>query len=112
MPDYCVILEGAYIVRDVPTLDDAVSIAISEAGKRLNPVASYVDVEVGMLACPYCEEELNSALIVARTALVGLLFEMKVFSAESPEHAERIARSVIGKALRDVPLEVKEVHPL
>ena len=45
MPDYSVILEGAFIVRDVSSLDDAVSIAISEAGKRLNPVAAYVEVE-------------------------------------------------------------------
>lgn len=112
MPDYSVILEGAFIVKDVSSLDDAVSIAISEAGKRLNPVAAYVDVEVGMLACPFCEGELNSALVVAKTALVGLLFEMKVFRAESPEHATRIARSVIGKALKDVPLLVKEVCPL
>lgn len=112
MPDFRVILEGAFIVKDVASLEDAVSIAISEAGKRLNPVAGYVDVEVGMLACPFCEGELNSSLVVARTALVGLLLEMKVFRAESAEHARRIARSVIGKALRDIPLEVKEVCPL
>lgn len=112
MPDYRVILEGAWIVKDVSSLDDAISIAISEAGKKLNPVAAYVEVEAGMLACPFCDGELNSALVVAKTALVGILLEMKVFNAETPEHASRIARSVIGKALRDVPLQVKEVCPL
>jgi hypothetical protein len=112
MPDYRVVLECAWLVRDVSSLEDAVSIAISEAGKRLNPVAAYVEVEVGMLACPFCDGELNSALVVANTALVGLLLEMKVFRAESPEHASRIARSVIGKALRDIPLLEKEVVPL
>jgi uncharacterized protein (UPF0212 family) len=112
MPDYLVVLESAWIIRDVKSLDDAVGIAISEAGKRLNPSANYVEIDAGMLACPFCEGELNSALVVAKTALVGLLLEMKVFRAESKEHAAKIARSVIGKALRDVPLEVKEVCDL
>jgi uncharacterized protein (UPF0212 family) len=112
MPDYLVVLESAWIIRDVKSLDDAVGIAISEAGKRLNPSANYVEIDAGMLACPFCEGELNSALVVANTALVGLLLEMKVFRAESKEHAAKIARSVIGKALRDVPLEVKEVCDL
>ncbi len=112
MPDYLVVLESAWIIRDVKSLDDAVGIAISEAGKRLNPSANYVEIDAGMLACPFCEGELNSALVVANTALVGLLLEMKVFRADSSEHAARIARSVIGKALRDVPLQVKEVCEL
>jgi uncharacterized protein (UPF0212 family) len=112
MPDYLVILESAWIIRDVKSLDDAVGIAISEAGKRLNPSANYVEIEAGMLACPFCEAELNTALVVANTALVGLLLELKVFRAESKEHAAKIARSVVGKALRDVPLLVKEVCDL
>jgi uncharacterized protein (UPF0212 family) len=112
MPDYLVIIESAWIIRDVKTLDDAVGIAISEAGKRLNPSANFVEISSGMLACPFCEGELNSGLVVANTALVGLLLEMKVFRAESEEHAAKIARSVIGKALRDVPLQVKEVREL
>jgi uncharacterized protein (UPF0212 family) len=112
MPDYLVILESAWIIRDVKSLDDAVGIAVSEAGKRLNPSANFVEIETGMLACPFCEAELNSALVVANTALVGLLLEMKVFRAETKEHAAKIARSVVGKALRDVPLLVKEVCDL
>ncbi|HQC33211.1 MAG TPA: DUF555 domain-containing protein [Methanoculleus sp.] len=110
MPDYLVTLESAWIIKDVKSMDDAVSIAISEAGKRLNPSAKFVDIEAGMIACPYCEGELNSALVVANTALVGLVLQMKVFRAESGEHASRIAKSVVGKALRDVPLKVQEVR--
>lgn len=110
MPDYTVTMEAAWLVRDVKTLDDAIGIAISEAGKRLNPSAKYVEVEEGFLTCPYCEETLSSAIVVADTALVGLVLEMKVFRAESAEHAERIAKSVIGKALRDVPLKLVEVQ--
>jgi len=112
MPDYIVTLESAWVLRDVKSLDDAIGIAISEAGKRLNPSAKYVEVEAGMLACPFCEGELNSALVVANTALVGLLLDMKVFRAESEEHAVRIAKSVVGKALRDVPLQLRDVCEL
>ena len=71
-------------------------------------VAKFVELEAGMLACPFCEGELNSAIVVANTALVGLSLEMKVFRAESPEHAKRIAKSTIGKALRDIPLLLKD----
>ena len=98
--------------RSKPGSSSAIASAASEAGKKLNPVAAYVEVEAGMLACPFCDGELNSALVVAKTALVGILLEMKVFNAETPEHATRIARSVIGKALRDITLQVKEVCPL
>jgi uncharacterized protein (UPF0212 family) len=33
---------------------------------------------------------------------------MKVFNAESEEHAARIAKSEVGGALRDVPLSIVE----
>lgn len=112
MSDYLVTLESAWIIKDVKSMDDAVSIAISEAGKRLNPSAKFVEIEAGMSFCPYCEGRLSSALIVANTALVGLMLQIKVFRAESEEHATRIAKSVVGKALRDVPLKVLEVQEL
>jgi uncharacterized protein (UPF0212 family) len=110
MPDYLVTIESAWLVRDVKTLDDAIGIAISEAGKRLNPQAKFVEVEAGFLACPYCEETLSSAIVVADTALVGLVLEMKVFRAETAEHAGRIAKQTIGKALRDIPLKLLDVQ--
>lgn len=112
MTDYVVILESAWILKDVKSLDDAIGIAISEAGKRLNPSAKYVDIEIGQILCPFCENELNNALVVASTALVGLILEMKVFRAESKEHAVRIAKSVVGKALKDIPLKVVDVQEL
>jgi hypothetical protein len=112
VPDYVVTLESAWYLKDVKSLDDAIGIAISEAGKRLNPSAKYVEVEAGMLACPFCEETLSSAIVVADTALVGLVLEMKVFRAESKEHAERIAKSTIGKALREIPLKLLDVQEL
>ncbi len=106
MGNYLVQLESAWVIKDVETVDDAIGIAISEAGKRLNPSAKFVEIEAGELACPYCEEELPSTLIIAKTGFVGILLEMKVYDAETEEHAKRIARSVIGKALHDIPLEV------
>lgn len=112
MSDYRVILESGWVVRDVDTLDDAIGIAISEAGKRLNPKAKFVEIEIGQAICPFCEQELNNALIVSNIALVGLSLEMKVFKAESEAHAERIAKSVIGKSLRDIPLKVLEVEEI
>jgi len=104
MPDYRVTLEAAWTVKDVATTQDAIGIAVSEAGKRLHPSAKFVDVDVMIMPCPYCGDDINSALVVARTGIVGLLLSMKVFNAEGEDHAERIAKSVIGRAVRDVPL--------
>ncbi len=109
MKNFHVVLEAAWLVRDVKTTDDAIGVAISEAGKRLNPKLDFVEVDVGTTSCPACCEPFSSVFIAANTALVGLIFEMKVFDAESAEHAERITKSVIGKSLRDIPLTVVEV---
>ena len=110
MPNYNVYLEGAWLVKDVATGEDAIGIAISEAGKRLNPKLEFVGVDVGTMNCAGCGDSFMSVYVVADTALVGLLFQMKVYEAESEEHASRIATSVIGKALRDVPLRVADVE--
>ena len=105
--NYRVVLEAAWLVHDVGNVDDAIGVAVSEAGKRLNQEdMDYVEVEVGFTDCPACGEPFDSAFIAADTALVGLVLEMEVYNAESVEHAQRIAKSDIGGALRDVPLAV------
>ncbi len=105
--NYLVAMEAAWLVRDVGEIDDAIGVAVSEAGKRLNQQdMDYVEVEVGATGCPACGEPFDSAYIAADTALVGLVLEMEVFNADSQEHAQRIAKSEIGGALRDVPLSV------
>lgn len=110
MTNYKVVLEAAWIVKEAKSVDDAMSVAISEAGKRLNVAKmDYVDVEVGGTFCPFCGEPLDSVFVVAGTGIVGLILEMKVFNAESIEHGERIARKAIGKALRDVSLKVVDI---
>ncbi len=113
MSNYLVAMEAAWLVRDVEEIDDAIGVAVSEAGKRLNESQmDYVEVEVGVTPCPACGEAFDSAFIAADTALVGLLLEMKVFNADSTQHAARIAKSEIGGALRDVPLKVIETFEL
>ncbi|WP_336036775.1 DUF555 domain-containing protein [Halobacterium yunchengense] len=110
MSNYVVAMEAAWLVRDVENSDDAIGVAVSEAGKRLNDQdLDYVEVEAGVTTCPACGEPLDAAFLAANTALVGLVLELTVFNADSEEHAERIAKSEVGGALRDVPLEVIEV---
>jgi uncharacterized protein (UPF0212 family) len=109
MSNYLVVMEAAWLVRDVEEIDDAIGVAVSEAGKRLNEQdMDYVEVDVGATGCPACGEPFDSAFIAADTALVGLVLEMKVFNADSQEHAQRIGKSEVGGALRDVPLSVAE----
>ena len=67
---------------------------------------------MGSTQCPACNEPFDSVFMAANTALVGLALEMKVFDAENEEHAARIAKSVIGKALKNIPLNVVEVIEL
>ncbi|PSP99428.1 hypothetical protein BRC89_04595 [Halobacteriales archaeon QS_4_70_19] len=110
MSNYYVRMEAAWLVRDVEDSNDAIGVAISEAGKRLNEAdLEYVDMNVGATTCPACRETLDSVFVAADTALVGLALEMEIFDAESDEHASRIATSEVGGALRNVPLKVIEV---
>jgi uncharacterized protein (UPF0212 family) len=110
--NYTVTMEAAWLVKDIESVDDAMGVAIAEAGKRLNPQLEYVEIDVGTTYCPSCNEPLDSVFMSANTALVGLMLEMRVFDAENEEHAARIAKSVVGKALKNVPLNVIEVTEL
>ncbi len=106
---YNVTMEAAWLVRDVRTIDDAIGIAISEAGKRFHPNLGFVDISIGSVTCAKCGNDTDAVMLTANTALVGMLLSMKVFDAESSEHAARIAKSVVGRALKGVPLRVLEV---
>jgi uncharacterized protein (UPF0212 family) len=107
MSDYLVAMEAAWLVREVGDVDDAIGVAVSEAGRRLNEAdLDYVEVEVGGTPCPACGESFDSAFVAADTALVGLLLEMEVYNTEGEQHARRIAKSEVGGAIRDVPLKV------
>lgn len=110
MANYIVTLEAAWLVKSVESVEDAMNIAISEVGKLLNPDLNFVEIEVGTTSCPACSEAFDSVFMAAGTALVGILLDMKVYDAESEEHAARIAKSTIGKALRNTPLNVVDVE--
>lgn len=110
MANYIVTLEAAWLVKSVESVEDAMNIAISEVGKLLNPDLNFVEIEVGTTSCPACGEAFDSVFMAASTALVGILLEMKVYEAESEEHAARIAKSTIGKVLRNTPLNVVDVE--
>ncbi len=110
MSNYIVTLEAGWLVKNVESVEDAMNIAISEVGKLLNPDLNFVEIEVGTTSCPACSEAFDSVFLAAGTALVGILLEMKVYDAESEEHAARIAKSTIGKALRTTPLNVVDVE--
>lgn len=110
MTNYRVTLETAWLVKNVDSVEDAMNIAISEVGKLLNPDLNFVEIEVGSTTCPACSEAFDSVFMAAGTALVGVLLEMKVFDAESEEHAARIAKSTIGKPLKSAPLDVVDVE--
>lgn len=110
MANYMAVMEAAWLVRDVENLDDAIGVAVSEAGKRLNETdKQYVEVDIGMTDCPACGEPFDSAYIAAETALVGLMLEIEIFNAETRDHAAKIAKSEVGGALRDVPLTVVDL---
>lgn len=110
MANYIVTLEAGWLVKNVERVEDAMNIAISEVGKLLNPDLNFVEIEVGTTSCPSCGESFDSVFMAAGTALVGILLEMKVYDAESDEHGARIAKSTIGKALRNTPLNVVDVE--
>jgi uncharacterized protein (UPF0212 family) len=113
MSDYLVVMEAAWLVRDVEEVDDAIGVAVSEAGKRLNEAdLDYVEVGVGATPCPACGEPFDSVFVAADTALVGLLLEMKVFNVDNREHAQRVAKKEVGGALRDVPLKVVDTEAI
>ncbi|MBU4374805.1 MAG: DUF555 domain-containing protein [Euryarchaeota archaeon] len=110
MANYIVTLEAAWLVKSIESVEDAMNIAISEVGKLLNPDLNFVEIEVGTTSCPACGEAFDSVFMAAGTALVGILLEMKVYDAESEEHAARIAKSTIGKVLRNTALNVVDVE--
>ncbi len=110
MTNYIVSLEAAWLVKGIESVDDAMNIAISEVGKQLNPDLNFVEIEVGTTTCPACGESFDSVFMAAGTALVGIILEMKVYDAENDQHAARIAKSTIGKALKNTSLEVIDVE--
>ncbi|ASJ00499.1 DUF555 domain-containing protein [Thermococcus gorgonarius] len=113
MGDYVVVLEAPIIVKDVETNEDAINVAVSKVTKALNREnLDFVRVELGYSQCPVCGAHFESAFVIGNVGLVGIYLTLKVFNAQSIEHAERIAKAVVGKALKKVPLKVFEIREL
>lgn len=113
MGDYVVVLEAPIIVRDVETSEDAINVAVSKVAKALNKEKlDFVRVELGYSQCPVCGNPFESAFVIGSMGLVGIYLSLKVFNAQSVEHAERIAKAVVGNALKKVPLKVYEIREL
>ncbi len=111
--NYVVVLEAPIIVRDVETAEDAINVAVSKVAKALNKEKlDFVRVEIGYSQCPVCGAHFESAFVIGNIGLVGIYLTIKVYNAQSIEHAERIAKAVVGKALKKVPLKVFEIKEL
>jgi hypothetical protein len=110
---YAVVFSVGWVVRGAKTTQDAINIAVSEVGKRLSPgskKSSSVNITVQRIECNSCETRSDALLLVAETALVGLLLEVTL-DAEDAENAELTARREIGDCLYNTPLTCVAVSP-
>ena len=100
-----------WIVQGADTPQDAIDIAVSEVGKRIENAdgkTRNADLSVQQLHCSECGAPTEALLLVAGTALVGLLLTLEVRAA-SPDTAELVARREIGPHLPDTPLTTVDV---
>lgn len=112
---YQVNLSVPWIVRNVPAAQDAINIAVSEVGKRVHRGS-----KTQMRDCEISVQELSDAqgkrtseavLVVANTALVGLLLTCEV-QAGSHGDAEAAAQRELGHQFEGVPLVPINVFPI
>lgn len=107
MADFIVVAEVPFFVRKAPTLHEAKSIAISEMGKMLNKQKlENSDIEISRIECPSCHKKMEAVIHIVTQALVGLRITIKIFNAESEEHARRICKKKLGRAIGNCPLEI------
>ncbi|HII60318.1 DUF555 domain-containing protein [Pyrococcus horikoshii] len=113
MGDYIVVLEAPIIVKDVESVEEAIEAAVNKVVNALEKEKlDFVRVELGYSKCPVCGAHFESAFVVGNVGLVGIYLTLKVFNAQSLEHAERIAKAVVGRALKKVPLKLFEIREL
>jgi uncharacterized protein (UPF0212 family) len=104
---YWVTLSVPWLVRGAHAVQDAINIAVSEAGKRVSeadhPHVHRCDITVQTLSCTTCGTPMEAVLVIAEAALVGLTLECTV-SARSPEDAEQRTRRELGTEFDGMPL--------
>ncbi|MBR9679787.1 MAG: DUF555 domain-containing protein [Candidatus Altiarchaeota archaeon] len=98
--DYNVKLLAGFVVRNVQDEKEAIAVSITKVGRALNKAGlRFVQIDGE-----------RKVMTVSGLGLVGLELSMKVFNAESEEHAGKVAKAVMGRALDKVPLEVLEIN--
>jgi uncharacterized protein (UPF0212 family) len=111
---YQVSLTVPWIVRNVPAAQDAINIAVSEVGKCVQraPKKQVRDCEITVqkLSDAQGQQTSEAVLVVANTALVGLLLNCEVYAGNHSE-AEVAARREIGEEFEAVPLVPVDAHP-
>ncbi|WP_255152934.1 DUF555 domain-containing protein [Halorarius halobius] len=104
---YWVTLSVPWLVRGAHAVQDAINIAVSEAGKRVSeadaPHVHHCDISIQTLSCTACGTPMEAVLVVAETALVGLTLECTV-TARSTEDAKQTTRRELGAAFDGTPL--------
>ena len=104
---YWVTLSVPWLVRGANAIQDAINIAVSEAGKRVSeadaPHVHHCDITIQSLSCTACGTPMEAVLVVAETALVGLTLKCTV-TAPTPEDAKQTTRRELGAAFDGTPL--------
>lgn len=103
---YRVTVIAGWLVNGADSVDDAINIAVSEAGKAADMVNSS-DHRGRMLISDVCPEE--DVLLVVDRALVTLELRGR-FRAESEEHSKQIACRLLGRQMEDVPLKATQAR--
>lgn len=100
-------LSVPWLVRGAHAIQDAINIAVSEAGKQVSeadaPHVRHCDISIQTLSCTACGTPMEAVLVVAETVLVGLTLECTV-TAPSPEDAKQTTRREPGAAFDGTPL--------
>lgn len=100
-----------WLVRGAKRPQDAINITISEIGKQVATVDNRIrdiDIAIQRVSCTECGASTEYLLLVAETALVGVLLTVTL-RAEAATRAETLARRAIGPHLPDTPLRTVDV---
>jgi len=92
-----------WIVKKARTPKDAVNIAIHEIGKKLKDRK----LEVCRVSCT-CGRGLDAVLFTPGMTMVCVETPVKVVALNEAE-AGKVAKAIIGKKLKDIPLSVGEI---
>jgi uncharacterized protein (UPF0212 family) len=101
----------SWLVRGAKQPQDAINISISEIGKQVATVDHTIrdtDIIVQQVTCTECGASTEGLLLVAETALVGILLTVTL-RAETATSAETLARRAIGPRLPDTPLTTVDI---